>query len=151
MASQAAAPRLANTSGMGRTHPEETFSILLALGGTAGSLTFFWLLPDFEPASGLVWTIPGWLCGAYLVLQLACLLVSATQIRTLGVIDTMVAIVPIVAGCVVVAEWWFGHASLSLFQRNAVAHFTLTSVAEFSLTVWIRFVLNRRTIAIDPA
>jgi hypothetical protein len=130
-------------------HPEETFSILMAIGGAVGLIAFFWLDPTFEPNSHLAWAIPGWLAGAYLLTQILFLLVSATQIRALGVLDSIIAIVPVVAGLVVLIEWLLGHIPLSLFQLNALALMIATSLGEFLLTVWIRFVLNRRTIAFD--
>ena len=132
-------------------HPEEWISILMALGATIGSLAFFWLAPSFQPESHIAWAIPGWVAGAYLFTQILFLLVSATQIRTLGVLDTIVAILPVVAGLVMVAEWVLGHVPLSAFQLNALGLVVATSLGEFLLTVWIRFVLNRRTIAIDTA
>jgi hypothetical protein len=132
-------------------HPEEGISILMALGATVGSLVFFWLAPGFQPESHIAWAIPGWVAGAYLFIQILFLLVSATQIRTLGVLDTIIAILPVVAGLVMVAEWVLGHAPLSLFQLNALGLLIATSLGEFLLTVWIRFVLNRRTIAIDAS
>jgi hypothetical protein len=55
----------------------------------------------------------------------------------------------VVAGLVVVIEWLIGHLPLSGFQLNALALLIATSLGEFLLTIWIRFVLNRRTIAID--
>jgi hypothetical protein len=130
-------------------HPEEWISILMALGGAAGSVLFIWFVPGFSPQSHIAWAIPGWIAGAYLFLQILFLLVSATQIRTLGVLDTIVAILPVVAGLVMIAEWLLGHLPLSLFQLNALGLMISTSLGEFLLTVWIRFVLNRRTIAID--
>ena len=132
-------------------HPEEYLSILMALGGTVASLAFFWLAPTFQPESHIAWAVPGWVAGAYLFLQILLLLVSATQIRVLGVFDSIIAIVPVVAGFVMVVEWLLGHLPLSLFQLNALALLICTSLGEFLLTVWIRFVLNRRTIAIDSA
>ena len=119
------------------THPEELFSILMALAGTVGSLAFFWLAPGFQPAHGIAWAIPGWVAGGYLFLQILFLLVSATQIRALGVFDSIIAIVPVVAGCVMVVEWLLGHVPLSLFQLNALALLIATSLGEFLLTVWI--------------
>jgi hypothetical protein len=132
-------------------HPEEYLSILMALGGTVGSLAFFWFAPSFQPDSHIAWAIPGWVAGAYLILQILFLLVSATQIRVLGVFDSIIAIVPVVAGLVMVVEWLLGHVPLSLFQLNCLGLLIATSLGEFLLTVWIRFVLNRRTIAIDTA
>jgi hypothetical protein len=138
-------------SGAKVAHPEEWISILMALGGAAGSVLFMWLVPGFSPESHIAWAIPGWIAGAYLFLQILFLLVSATQIRTLGVLDTIVAILPVVLGLVMVAEWLLGHVRLSLFQLNALGLMISTSLGEFLLTVWIRFVLNRRTIAIDAS
>lgn len=130
-------------------HTEEHFSILLALGATVGSAGFFWLLAGLDPQSHIAWAIPGWIAGSYLFLQILFLLISATQIRVLGVIDSIVAIFPFVVGLVLVAEWVLGHLPFSLFQLNALGLLLATSLAEFLLTVWIRFVINRRTIAID--
>jgi hypothetical protein len=132
-------------------HPEEWFSILLALGATVGSVAFLWLAAGLEPVSGPIWAVPGWLGLAYLFVQILLLLVSATQIRALGVLDSIIAIFPFVAGLVLVAEAILGHLHFSLFQLNALALLLGTGLAEFLLTVWIRFVVNRRTIAIDSA
>jgi len=65
------------------------------------------------------------------------------------VLDSIIAILPVVAGLVTVAEWVLGHLSLSLYQLNVLGLLISTGLGEFLLTVWIRFVLNRRTIAID--
>jgi len=148
---------LAAGTGIGRTaharvaHPEEYLSILMALAGAGCALAFLWLDPSYSPQNPVVWAIPGWIGGAYLFLQILFLLVSATQIRILGVFDSIIAIVPVVAGLVTVVEWLLGHLPLSSFQLNALALLIATSLAEFLLTIWIRFVLNRRTIAIDTA
>jgi len=130
-------------------HTEEFFSIMMALAAALGSVAFFWLAPRFQPESHIAWAIPGWIAGSYLFLQIFFLLISATQIRVLGVLDSIVSIVPVVAGLVMVVEWLLGHIPLSLFQVNCLGLLIATSLAEFLLTVWIRFVLNRRTIAID--
>jgi hypothetical protein len=79
------------------------------------------------------------------------LLVSATQIRVLGVLDSIVSILPFVAGLVTAAEWMLGHLALSTFQLNALAIMLAAGIGEFLLTVWVRFVVNRRTIGIDTA
>jgi hypothetical protein len=131
-------------------HPEEWISILMALGAAAACL-FFWLAPTFSPDSRIAWAIPGWIAGTYLFTQIIVLLISATQIRALGVLDSIVAILPVVAGLVIIAEWLLGHLPLSLYQLNALGLLIATSLGEFLLTVWIRFVVNRRTIGIDTA
>jgi hypothetical protein len=130
-------------------HPEEWLSILIALVATAGCSLFFWYDPRFAPQSHFAWALPGWIALGYLFVQILFLLVSATQIRVLGVLDSIISIVPVVAGLVVVIEWLIGHLPLSGFQLNALALLIATSLGEFLLTIWIRFVLNRRTIAID--
>jgi hypothetical protein len=129
-------------------HTEELFSIAMALVASIGLVAFFWLAPSYEPQSHAAWTIPGWLAGAYLVVQIFFLLISATQIRALGVLDSVLSIVPVVAGLVTLVEWVLGRLPLSAFQLNCLALLITTGLAEFLLTVWIRFVINRRTIAI---
>jgi hypothetical protein len=133
----------------GGAHPEEWLSILLALATAALALGFFWLAPGYQPASGFAWTIPGWAAFIYLFLQMLGLLVSATQVRVLGVLDSVISIFPFVGAFVTVVEWLMGHLPLSAFQVNALAIMVATTLAEFMLTIWVRFVLNRRTIGID--
>jgi hypothetical protein len=130
-------------------HPDEWISILLAIGATIGAIGFFWVAPAFEPTSHFAWAIPGWIAGAYLFTQILFLLVSATQIRAIGVLDSVISILPVVAGLVMAVEWLLGHLPLSLYQINALCLLVATSLAEFLLTVWIRFVINRRTISVD--
>jgi hypothetical protein len=132
-------------------HPEEWLSILMALAGGAAALSFLWLAPGIQPASGLAWTIPGWLAFGYLFLQMMWLLVSATQVRVLGVFDSIVSILPFVGALVTATEWLMGHLPLSSFQINALAIMLATTIGEFLLTIWVRFVINRRTIGIDTA
>ncbi len=144
LADRLAQPRYAKTA-----HPEEWLSILVCLLGATAATAFIWSAPGFEPASGPVWTIPVWLALAYLLVQLVFLLVSATQIRALGVLNSIIAIVPVVAGAVTTVEWILGHLHLSSFEIIALAALLIAGVAEFLLTIWIRFVLNRRTFAID--
>ena len=141
----------ANRQGVGVTHarivhPEEWSSILMSVGLTIGSVVYFWIAPDLSPTSHIAWAVPGWIAGAYLVVQMLFLLVSATQIRGLGVLDSVLSILPVVAGLVIMVEWILGDLPLSLFQLNVLGLLVATSVAEFLLTIWIRFVINRRTI-----
>lgn len=131
-------------------HTEEWFSILLCLAGTAFAVFVIWTAPGYEPAGRPVaWTIPVWLAFAYVLIQLVFLLVSATQIRALGVIDSIIAIAPVIAGVVLGVEWLLGHLNLSSFQAMSLLALLVAGFSEFSLTLWIRFVLNRRTFAID--
>jgi hypothetical protein len=130
-------------------HPEEWFSILMSVGLAIGSIVYFWIAPDLSPTSHIAWAVPGWIAGTYLVVQMLFLLVSATQIRALGVLDSVLAILPVVAGLVIMVEWILRDLPLSLFQLNVLGLLIATSVAEFLLTIWIRFAINRRTIGFD--
>jgi len=94
---------------------------IFALGGALLSVAAFSSEKQFEPQSGPAWTIPGWLAFIYLFFQMLFLLVSATQIRVLGVFDSILSIVPFVAGLVTATEWLMGHLNLSTFQINALA------------------------------
>jgi hypothetical protein len=129
-------------------HAEEWLSIWISLIGTAAATAFIWLAPGFDPSSGPAWTIPLWLALFYLLVQMVFLLVSATQIRALGVLDSVISIVPVIAGIVTAIEWLLGQLHLSAFQTIALASLILAGLAEFLLTIWIRFVLNRRTFAV---
>jgi uncharacterized membrane protein len=131
------------------THPEEWLSMLMSLGATVLVMAFLWLAPSYQPTSGVVWSIPGWIGFIYLFVQMLLLLVSATQIRVLGVLDSIISIFPFVAALVTTIEWILGHLPLSLFQLNALAIMLAASLGEFLLTIWVRFVVNRRTIGID--
>jgi len=118
-------------------------------GGYRGGHGLLLAGPTFQPTSGLAWTIPGWLAFFYLFTQMLMLLVSATQIRVLGVLDSIISIFPFVAALVTTIEWMLGHLPFSLFQLNALAIMLAASLGEFLLTIWVRFVINRRTIGID--
>jgi len=129
-------------------HREEWLSILIAFGTTIGSAASFWVAPTYQPASGFAWAIAGWFAFGYLFFQTLFLLKSATQVRVLGVFDSVIASFPLVAGMVVVAAWVLGRLPLSLFQLNNLAFLLATTLAEFFLTVWIRNVVNRRAVAV---
>jgi len=50
---------------------------------------------------------------------------------------------------VTAVEWALGHLHLSVFQAISLAALLVAGGSEFLLTLWIRFVINRRTVAID--
>jgi hypothetical protein len=132
-------------------HPEEWLSILICVLGTALAVASMWRAPAYQPAFGPAWSIPVWLALFYVLVQIVFLLVSATQIRALGVVDSLVAIVPVIAGTVTGVEWMLGHLDLSLFQAMSLFALLVAGLSEFLLTLWIRFVLNRRTFAIGTS
>jgi len=132
-------------------HPEAWWSILAAFAAAAATTAFLWQAPDFQPSSNLAWLVPGWLALAYIFVQMACLLVSATKIRSIGAVDSIVAIIPVVAGLVTGIEWILGRVPLSPFQVNVLATMLITTLGEFLLTTWARFILNRRTVGIETS
>jgi hypothetical protein len=46
-------------------------------------------------------------------------------------------------------EWGLGRLALSPFQINVLTTMLVASIGEFLLTMWTRFVLNRRTISVE--
>src|SRR5262249_21637598 len=88
--------------------------------GTIGAGAVIWMASSYQPASGIAWAMPGWIAIAYLFFQILFLHVSVSQIRALGVVDSIVAVLPLVAGLVLVAEWVFGRLPLSLFHINTL-------------------------------
>ena len=147
MSMQAAAPA------RGATHPEEWFSIMLALIAAIGAWIYIGYFPNHEPERPIYWIIPVWFGLLYLIIQMAFLLMSANQIRALGVLDSVIAIVPLVVGLVMVALSILVPAKLPLsnFQLNTLAVLIVTGGAEFLLTIWIRFIVNRRTLGVGPS
>ena len=133
------------------THPEEWFSILLALIATVGGAIFIGYYPQYKPATeaggGVAWAVPVWIGFFYLIIQMTFLLFSASQIRALGVLDSVLAIAPVVAGLVLLVQTIISPTfHLSSYQFNSLAVLIVAGASEFLLTIWIRFVLNRRTI-----
>ena len=130
------------------THPEEWFSILLALVASVAGWIYIGYFPKFEPISGVYWAIPVWFGLIYLIVQMAFLLLSASQVRALGVLNSIVAIIPLVVGLILIALRILVPEKLALssYQLNTLAVLIVAGAAEFLLTIWIRFVVNRRTI-----
>ncbi len=133
------------------THPEEWFSILLALIATVGGAIFIGQFPAYKPGetSGVAWAVPVWLGFLYLIVQMTFLLFSASQVRALGVLDSVLAIAPVVAGLVILVQIIISptfKANISPYQLNSLAVLIVAGASEFLLTIWIRFVINRRTI-----
>ena len=133
-------------------HPEEWFSILLALIATVGGAIFIGYYPLYKPndaGGGVAWAVPVWIGFFYLIVQMTFLLFSASQIRALGVLDSVLAIAPVVAGLVILVQTIISPTfKMSSYQYNSLAVLIVAGASEFLLTIWIRFVLNRRTIGI---
>jgi hypothetical protein len=131
-------------------HPEEWFSIITTLVVTIVATFVLWKWPDYQPeTSGVVWTIPVWVAFLYVLGQIGLLLVSATQVRALGVLDSIIAVAPFVTGVVALVEAGLGHLVFSEFQWITLISVLVAGLSEFLLTLWIRFVINRRTIAFE--
>lgn len=130
------------------THPEEWLSIMLALIVAIGAWIYIGYFPKHEPERPIYWIIPVWLGLLYLIIQMGFLLMSANQIRALGVLDSVISIVPLVVGLVMVVLTILVPEKLPLsnYQLNTLGVLIVTGGAEFLLTIWIRFIVNRRTL-----
>jgi hypothetical protein len=138
-----------------RTYPEELFSIAMAVLATIFGPLFIWFTGsdawvDPQRTGHLWWTVPVWIGLFYLIIQMVFLLQSASQIRALGVLDSVVSIFPLVAGLVLLALSVLDSSKFHFtnYQHNAISVLIVVSAAEFLLTIWIRFVVNRRTIGL---
>ena len=132
------------------TYPEEWFSILLAIFATIGATIFIGYYPKYTPTeAGVIWAIPVWMGFIYLIVQMSFLLFSTSRSAALGVLDSILSIVPVVAGLVVLVQTLINKDfHLSTFQLNSLAVLIVAGASEFLLTIWARFVLNRRTIGL---
>ncbi len=130
------------------THLDEWFSIILAVIATIFVPVAISMTKNWNPEHHIYWTVPVWIGLIYLIVQMAFLLMSASQIRALGVLDSVVAIFPLVAGLVMLSLNIVDSTNFALspYQLNALAVLIVAGAAEFLLTIWIRFVVNRRTI-----
>lgn len=135
----------------GGARPEEWFSIMMAVAATIGAPAFIaFTNKNWDPQHHIIWTIPLWIGLFYLIVQMLFLLQSAaSQVQALGVLDSVVAIFPLVAGLVLLALNIVDSQSFhfSNYQLNCLAVLIIVGAAEFLLTIWIRFVVNRRTIS----
>ncbi|MGO9486972.1 MAG: hypothetical protein ACLPX9_20775 [Rhodomicrobium sp.] len=142
-----------------RAMPEEWFSIIMAVVTAIIAPVIIryanWNPAehggmDWEPQNHIYWTVPLWIGLFYLIIQMAFLLQSASSIRALGVLDSILAILPLVAGLVLLALNIVDSQSFhfSSYQHSALAVLIVVGGAEFLLTIWIRFVVNRRTIGL---
>jgi hypothetical protein len=131
-------------------HPEEWLSIAGAIASTVFAVVFIGLNPSWEPEvnKGFWYAGAVWLGLIYLVVQIAFLLFSASQVRALGVLDSVLSILPVIAGTVMIVEALLNsdRFHLSSYMANMLAVVIVTGASEFLLTIWIRFVINRRTI-----
>ena len=130
---------------------EEWLSIILALSATIFGPLAIWLTGNWEPQNKIFWTLPLWIGLFYLIFQMALLLrlVSASDRNiSQGVLDSVVAIFPLVAGLVLLALNIVDTSGrpYSSYQLNELAVLIIVGASEFLLTIWILFVLNRRTV-----
>ncbi len=142
-----------------RAMPEEWFSIIMAVVAAIVAPVLIRYAnwnpanhdgADWSPANHIYWTIPLWIGLFYLIIQMAFLLQSASSIRVLGVLDSILAILPLVSGLVLLALNIVDSSTFhfSSYQHSALAVLIVVGGAEFLLTIWIRFVVNRRTIGL---
>ena len=128
------------------THPEEWFSILLALVATIGAAIFIGYYPHYTPAGvggGVNWALPVWIGFIYFIIQMTFLAFSASQDRILGVLDSALAIAPVISGLVILQQSIMNDTfELYSYQMNSLAVLIVTGTSEFLLTIWIRYLLN---------
>src|ERR1043165_4760680 len=129
----------------------EMSSIILALLASVLAFLFFKFLPDYSPEHNWIRGLPGWLSLGYITVQLWMLLDSARRIRPASVIDSVLAIAPLVTDIVCAVLWLLRYLHLSLFQLNALAMLTVTGVVEFVSTLWVRNVVLQRGVSVLPA
>jgi hypothetical protein len=130
---------------------EEWLSIILALAATIFAPIAISLTHNWEPENKIFWTMPLWIGLFYLIFQMAFLLrlvSSSDRNVSQGVLDSVVAIFPLVAGLVLLALSIVDSQSFSFssYQLNELAVLIIVGASEFLLTIWILFVLNRRTV-----
>ncbi|MFY9639844.1 MAG: hypothetical protein WCD20_14635 [Rhodomicrobium sp.] len=142
-----------------RAMPEEWFSIIMAVAAAIIAPVLIRYAnwnpanhdgADWVPENHIYWTVPLWIGLFYLIIQMAFLLQSASSIRVLGVLDSILAILPLVSGLVLLALNIVDSKTFhfSSYQHSALAVLIVVGGAEFLLTIWIRFVVNRRTIGL---
>jgi hypothetical protein len=128
----------------------DLLSIILALVGTVLAISFLWGAPSWEPTVNKpFWYASSvWAGFIYVVVQIVLLLMApAVDVRTIGVLDSILSIIPVVAGFVTLIVWFIvpERLPLSPFNINLLWVVIIAGAAEFLLTIWIRFVINRRT------
>ncbi len=132
-------------------HPGEFISVASAVLLTMGAAYFFWLLPDWSPSGDAPKYLLAWMVVAYVAVQLLTLLETVASVRLFGLLDSVTAILPFVTGLVALINSAQGVVHLSEFQMQALYLLLATSLLDFIVTMWIRFVVNRRTVGLDVA
>ena len=129
----------------------DDWSTLFAIIATAMVPIWFlivsWWNPHYEPKHGWVWAIPAVLTQVYLYLQLAWLVVSLMQSEKIGLLDLLFSGLAMMMA--------FGTFITMLNQSNHYSAFhwmfiiliVFNTIVEFGLTIAIRMLVNRRTIA----
>jgi hypothetical protein len=124
------------------------WSIVLALGLSAGAIVFFKYAPNYTPEHNSLRGMPGWVALAYLTIQLWMLLNTALRVCLTSILDAAFAIAPVVTGIVSFVLYVVGYFDLSLYQLNALAMLTMTGLVEFTATLWVRNVVLQKGVSI---
>jgi hypothetical protein len=138
----------ANPAHLREKHFEAFASMGLAIILSVAGGIFFFKFGAWTP-EGNVWYIAlAWLVLGYLAAQLIALLSTAIDSSSIGFGDTICSILPAIVGAVVAVEWLQGIITLSPFSKNALFLMICTSALESLITLWVRFTVNRKTVAL---
>ncbi len=135
------------------SHPREKYLEALASMGLALLLSiiggiFFFKFGGWTPENNVWYYVLAWLVLGYLAAQLIALLSTAIDSSSIGFGDTICSILPAIVGAVVAVEWLQGIITLSSFSKNALFLMICTSALESLITLWVRFTVNRKTVAL---
>lgn len=139
------------------THPapphREKYLEALASMGLAVTLSviggiFFFKFGAWTPENNVWYYVLAWVVLGYLAAQLIALLSTAIDSSSIGFGDTICSIMPAIVGAVVAVEWLQGIITLSSFSKNALFLMICTSALESLITLWVRFTVNRKTVAL---
>jgi hypothetical protein len=133
-------------------HREKNFEALASIGlslilAIAGGV-FFFKFGAWTPENNVWYYVLAWVVLGYLAAQLIALLSTAIDSSSIGFGDTICSILPAIVGCVVAVEWLQGIVTLSSFSKNALFLMICTSALESLITLWVRFTVNRKTVAL---
>ena len=117
--------------------------LLSVIGGI-----FFFKFGAWTPDNNVWYYVLAWVVLGYLAAQLIALLSTAIDSSSIGFGDTICSILPAIVGAVVAVEWLQGIVTLSSFSKNALFLMICTSALESLITLWVRFTVNRKTVAL---
>jgi hypothetical protein len=129
---------------------EEWISIITSAVLSLGAIWFFFKMPNWTPAGTFFHYMLAWLVLGYLAIQLVVLLSTAIDSRSIGFLDSLMSLAPVVIGAIIGVNALQGIVKLSTFQEHALLLMIGTCLLEALITLWVRFTVNQRTIGLNP-